>query len=118
MSSGAVAQNRNGAAVLGAGSWGTALAIHLGSMGHDAALWGRDAALLHAMAERRANPTYLPDVTFPAPVRPTPSLESALAGARHVIVAVPSHGVARRQTHRCGTRAALFRDRITENMLP
>jgi glycerol-3-phosphate dehydrogenase (NAD(P)+) len=79
--------------VLGAGSWGTALAIHLGSMGHDAALWGRDAALLHAMAERRANPTYLPDVTFPAPVRPTPSLESALAGARHVIVAVPSHGV-------------------------
>lgn len=81
------------AAVLGAGSWGTALAIHLGSVGHDVALWGRDATLMTAMAERRANPTYLPDVTFPAPLRPTASLSSALHGARHVIVAVPSHGL-------------------------
>ncbi len=80
-------------AVLGAGSWGTALAIHLGSMGHDVALWGRDHDLLGAMAERRANPTYLPDVTFPAQLRPTSSLTSALDGARHVIVAVPSHGL-------------------------
>ncbi len=81
------------AAVLGAGSWGTALAIHLGSIGHQVSLWGRDAALMTAMAERRANPTYLPDVTFPAPVQPTASLEAALAGARYVIVAVPSHGL-------------------------
>ena len=36
-------------AILGAGSWGTALAIHLGSIGHDVALWGRDRALLSAM---------------------------------------------------------------------
>jgi glycerol-3-phosphate dehydrogenase (NAD(P)+) len=88
---------RNGdryrAAVLGAGSWGTALAIHLGSMGHDVALWGRDVALLDAMAERRANPTYLPDVTFPTALRPTSSLSTALADARHVVVAVPSHGL-------------------------
>lgn len=81
------------AAVLGAGSWGTALAIQLGSVGHQVALWGRDAALMSAMADRRANPTYLPDVTFPGPVRPTASLESALAGARYVILAVPSHGL-------------------------
>lgn len=86
------AHDRCRAAVLGAGSWGTALAIHLGSVGNDVALWGRDAALMTAMAERRANPTYLPDVTFPTPVRPTSSLVSALQGARHVIVAVPSHG--------------------------
>lgn len=81
------------AAVLGAGSWGTALAIQLGSVGHQVALWGRDAGLMAAMAERRANPTYLPDVTFPGPVRPTASLDGALAGARYVIVAVPSHGL-------------------------
>lgn len=86
-------QDAHRAAVLGAGSWGTALAIQLGSVGHQVALWGRDAALMAAMAERRANPTYLPDVTFPAPVRPTSSLASALAGARYVIVAVPSHGL-------------------------
>jgi len=93
MSSESISTDRCRAAVLGAGSWGTALAIHLGSLGHDVALWGRDQSLLRAMAERRANPTYLPDVTFPAPVRPTPSLSSALGGARHVIVAVPSHGL-------------------------
>jgi len=81
------------AAVLGAGSWGTALAVHLGSVGHDVMLWGRDRHLLGEMVARRANPTYLPDVTLPAPVRPTASLAEALDGARHVIVAVPSHGL-------------------------
>jgi glycerol-3-phosphate dehydrogenase (NAD(P)+) len=81
------------AAVLGAGSWGTALAIHLGSIGHGVTLWGRDEALIDEMTSRRANPTYLPDITFPAPLRPVASLAGALAGARHIIVAVPSHGL-------------------------
>ena len=88
-----ISQDAHRAAVLGAGSWGTALAIQLGSVGHQVALWGRDAALLAAMAERRANPTYLPDVTFPAQVRATSSRAGAFAGARYVIVAVPSHGL-------------------------
>ena len=79
--------------MLGAGSWGTALAVHLGHIGHDVTLWGRDHALLAEMATRRANPTYLPDLTFPETVRPTPELTSALSGARLVIVAVPSHGL-------------------------
>ncbi len=86
-------QDAHRAVVLGAGSWGTALAVQLGSVGHQVSLWGRDAALMAAMADRRANPTYLPDVTFPAPVRPTASLATALKGARYVIVAVPSHGL-------------------------
>jgi glycerol-3-phosphate dehydrogenase (NAD(P)+) len=81
------------AAVLGSGSWGTALAIHLGSVGHDVSLWGRDEALLRDMAERGANPAYLPDIKFPPPLRPTSSLADALTGARYVIVAVPSHGL-------------------------
>ena len=81
------------AAVLGAGSWGTALAIHLGTVGHQVSLWGRDASLIGAMADRRANPTYLPDVTFPGPLRPTADMASAVQDARYIVVAVPSHGI-------------------------
>src|SRR3990170_3664355 len=61
-------------AILGAGSWGTALAVHLGSVGHDVRLWARDARLAQDMRVRRANPIYLPDVVLPPPVRPTASL--------------------------------------------
>jgi glycerol-3-phosphate dehydrogenase (NAD(P)+) len=80
------------AAVLGAGSWGTALGVHLGRVGHDVTLWGRHDALIEEMAARRANPTYLPDVTFPESLRVTSDMGAALAGARYVVVAVPSHG--------------------------
>ena len=79
-------------AILGAGSWGTALAIHLSGIGHDVRLWGRDAALVDEMRARRANPTYLPDVNLPAAVRLTASIEEALDGAGVVVAAVPSHG--------------------------
>lgn len=79
--------------MLGAGSWGTALAVHLASVGHDVTLWGRDESLIAEMRSRRANPTYLPDVALPDGVRPTASLREALKGSRHVIVAVPSHGL-------------------------
>jgi glycerol-3-phosphate dehydrogenase (NAD(P)+) len=81
------------AAVLGAGSWGTALAVHLASVGHEVFIWGRDEALIGEMRSRRANPTYLPDVSLPDTVRPTASLSEALKRSRHVIVAVPSHGL-------------------------
>jgi glycerol-3-phosphate dehydrogenase (NAD(P)+) len=80
------------ATVLGAGSWGTALSVHLGTAGHGVTLWGRDSRLMAEMAERRANPTYLPDVAFPALLATRANLADALAGARYVIVAVPSHG--------------------------
>ena len=81
------------AAVLGAGSWGTALAIHLGSIGHDVVLWGRDRALLREMGERRANPTYLPDLRFPESLTVSPDLPNALADVRYLVIAVPSHGL-------------------------
>lgn len=80
-------------AILGAGSWGTALAVHLGHIGHDVRLWARDAALAEEMAIRRANAVYLPDVTLPPTVRPESSLERATHAAGLVISAVPSHGV-------------------------
>jgi glycerol-3-phosphate dehydrogenase (NAD(P)+) len=81
------------AAVLGAGSWGTSLAVHLAGLGHEARLWARDATLASDMDARRANPTYLPDVTFPESLRPTADLAWALNGARYVVLAVPSHGL-------------------------
>ena len=80
-------------AVLGSGSWGTALAIHLGRSGHRVSLWGRDAALLEEMRRRRANPIYLPDVTLPPEVTPEPSMAAAVEDVRHVVLAVPSHGL-------------------------
>ena len=81
-----------GITVLGAGGWGTALAVHLARTGHDAVLWGRDAALVEDMRARRANAVYLPDVMLPDRLRLTADLEEALAGARLVVSAVPSHG--------------------------
>ena len=60
-------------AVLGAGSWGTALAVHLGRLGHDVRLWGRDAALVARLAEVRENADYLPGVRLVDGVRPTAS---------------------------------------------
>jgi len=78
--------------VLGAGSWGTALAVHLSRVGHDVRLWARDRALADDMASRRANVVYLPDVTLPDTVFVTRDLERALDDATLVVCAVPSHG--------------------------
>jgi glycerol-3-phosphate dehydrogenase (NAD(P)+) len=80
-------------AVLGAGSWGTALAAHLGHGGHHVRIWGRDASLIADMAARRANAVYLPDVTLPPHVTPMASLGESLDGAELVIAVVPSHGM-------------------------
>jgi glycerol-3-phosphate dehydrogenase (NAD(P)+) len=79
--------------VLGAGSWGTALAVHLGRSGHDVALWGRDAELVGEIASTRENSQYLPGVAIPDRVLATASLEAAVRGAGQVVVAVPSHGL-------------------------
>jgi glycerol-3-phosphate dehydrogenase (NAD(P)+) len=79
-------------AVLGAGSFGTCLAV-LAAREHDVTLWARDAAVAEAIARERHNPRYLQDVEIPEAVRPTADLAEALAGRELVIVAVPSHGV-------------------------
>ena len=85
--------DRTQAAILGAGSWGTALAAHLGGTGRHVRLWGRDEQLMREIARRGHNPAYLSDIPLPGTVRATSSFEEALAGARYVIVAVPSHGL-------------------------
>jgi glycerol-3-phosphate dehydrogenase (NAD(P)+) len=82
-------------AVLGAGSWGTALAIHCARVGHDVRLWGREASLMDSIAATRRNVRYLPDAPIGDSVLATSSLEAALAGEPIVIAAVPSHGMRR-----------------------
>ena len=78
--------------VLGAGSWGTALAVHLARIGHDVRLWARDPALAQDMRARRANAVYLADVTLPERLTVTDSVESGVAGSELVVSAIPSHG--------------------------
>ena len=80
-------------AVLGAGSWGTALSVHLAREGRTVRLWARDPQLVEEMRAARENPRYLPGAMLPPGVTPMPSLAPALDGAGFVIVAVPSHGV-------------------------
>jgi glycerol-3-phosphate dehydrogenase (NAD(P)+) len=79
-------------AVLGAGSWGTALGVHLGRVGHSVRLWARDGALVNEMTSRRANSVYLPDVMLPDMLSVTPEFDRAVRGASLVVCAVPSHG--------------------------
>ncbi len=82
---------RDTMAVIGAGSWGTALAIQLARAGHRTLLWGRDLAQLDAMRRARCNERYLPDAAFPETLEIALDLDAALAGARDALIAVPSH---------------------------
>ncbi|MDP9010659.1 MAG: NAD(P)-dependent glycerol-3-phosphate dehydrogenase [Pseudomonadota bacterium] len=77
--------------VIGAGSWGTALAILLAREGHLTQLWGRDVAQLEAMRTARRNLRYLPDAMFPETLHVAVDLGPALRGARDALIAVPSH---------------------------
>jgi glycerol-3-phosphate dehydrogenase (NAD(P)+) len=79
-------------AVLGSGSWGTALAIQFARAGKPTRLWGRDAARLADMRSARCNRRYLPDAMFPAPLDVATTLEAALQGVSDVLIAVPSSG--------------------------
>lgn len=79
-------------AVLGAGSWGTALAVHLARLGHDVRLWARDAALAAEVDRHRANAGYLPGIPLPDAVVVTGALADALDDIELVVSAMPSHG--------------------------
>src|SRR5438445_296805 len=79
-------------AVVGAGSWGTALAVHLGRVGHEVRLWARDPALVDDMASQRANVEYLPGIALPDSVSVTHDMRAALRDAELVVSAIPSHG--------------------------
>jgi glycerol-3-phosphate dehydrogenase (NAD(P)+) len=76
-------------AILGAGSWGTALAIHARRAGHDVLLWGRDPAVASAIESDRRNPRRLSGAAIPEGVRATSDLAEAFAFSETVLLAVP-----------------------------
>ncbi|HSQ05405.1 MAG TPA: NAD(P)H-dependent glycerol-3-phosphate dehydrogenase [Burkholderiales bacterium] len=79
-------------AVLGAGAWGTGLAIHL-CRRLEVTLWARDAELCSAMRSTRINERYLPRITLPDALRITDDLAAALAAADLILIAVPTVGL-------------------------
>src|SRR5262249_55728718 len=80
-------------AVIGAGSWGTALATVLAGKGDRTALWGRSAGQMKEIAERRENARYLPGCTLPERLFAEPEVSRALAKKPFVVSVVPSHTV-------------------------
>ncbi len=78
-------------AVLGAGSWGSALAIQLARNGKPVTLWGRDPEQMAAMAKTRRNERYLPGIELPDGLTPVVEMTEALANAESVLLVVPSH---------------------------
>jgi len=78
-------------AVLGAGSWGTALAISLSKEGKKTFLWGRDSAQVDTFNSTRCNIRYLPDVSFPPSLQISSDLRHVVTNASDIIVVVPSH---------------------------
>jgi len=81
-------------AILGAGSWGTAVAMHLANLGNRVLLWGHHPQHIKTMATEGRNQRYLPDTAFPSGLIPTLSLDDCMQHASLVIIAVPSHAFA------------------------
>jgi len=77
-------------AVLGAGSWGTALAIQLATGGHPTLLWSHRADHVALMQQSRCNAAYLPGIDFPATIEPIAQLAACLERAGDILVVVPS----------------------------
>ncbi|HEX4871307.1 MAG TPA: NAD(P)H-dependent glycerol-3-phosphate dehydrogenase [Nevskiaceae bacterium] len=80
-------------AVLGAGSYGTALAVQLARRGTPTRLWGRDGQAMARMQAERLNARYLPEVAFPVGLLATADLALALEDAAQVLIVTPSHAL-------------------------
>ena len=80
-------------AVLGAGSWGTALAKQLADQGHEVSFWARTPDHASAIESSRRNPRYLSEFELPQSLTATSDLEQALDSAELVLWVVPSHGL-------------------------
>ena len=76
--------------VIGAGAWGTALAIAIARNGNNVLLWGRDQQHLSEMQATRTNERYLPGLAFPDSLQIATDFEAALASIEHILISVPS----------------------------
>src|SRR5437667_401207 len=77
-------------AIVGGGSWGTALAIHLARSAGAVRLWAREPEVVEGIRTRRRSPWYLPDLEIPSGVDATTEVAEAVRGASLVVVVVPS----------------------------
>jgi glycerol-3-phosphate dehydrogenase (NAD(P)+) len=78
-------------AVIGAGSWGTALSIIAGRAGHRVRLWSRNAGVVEEINRRHVNSAYLKSYVVPENVRATSEMSEVMLGAEFVVLAAPSH---------------------------
>ncbi len=83
--------NDQQAAIIGAGSWGTALALLLAHKGIETRLWGHRSEHIKLLQQEGENRAYLPGFHFPATLHPEESLEETVAGAGVIVMVVPSH---------------------------
>jgi glycerol-3-phosphate dehydrogenase (NAD(P)+) len=84
-------ENTSKIAVIGAGSWGTALALLLARKNLDVALWGHRESHVEALRSERENRSYLPGFPFPKSLHAESDLARAVSGAHTVVMVVPSH---------------------------
>ncbi len=79
--------------MIGAGSWGTALALQLARGGRDIRLWDIDTDNMRTVVSDRANERYLPGVSFPENLHPELDLNACLESVQDILIVVPSHGL-------------------------
>ncbi len=84
-------KNKLKISVIGAGSWGTALAVLLAGKGYAVSLWGHRSEHVDKLVKEGQNSKYLPGVLFPANLRPTANLQDAVGQSTLLVMAVPSH---------------------------
>lgn len=77
--------------VIGAGSYGTALAISLARNGHSVVLWGHNPEQIKQLQQERKNQQFLPDIPFPDSLRLDANLETAIRASRDILIVIPSH---------------------------
>ncbi|SMB94459.1 glycerol 3-phosphate dehydrogenase (NAD(P)+) [Desulfonispora thiosulfatigenes DSM 11270] len=83
----------NKVAVLGSGSWGTALAITLAKKGYDTNIWARRSSLAQELNENKENKQYLPGVVIPNNIYSSADLEKVIHKAKYIVMSIPTHGI-------------------------
>ena len=80
-------------AILGAGAWGTALALAARRAGREVTLWARSEAVAGTIAEKQRNPSYLPGIELDAKIAATHALDTAVTGADAILLVCPAQNL-------------------------